>query len=153
MKIHGKDTLRATHGRPIPIIRVSCRSWKRTWWSVNAEGVQVLKEVRGTRMGWTRNKGRRRNKSRAATLHAFQRPHTVEQFGDGHRLNVVHATIALHPLVTRDTPHKSITCSSKVEVCLLTCCEPGVDQCVEKHPRHEMLQPRQHINVRMNTVP
>ena len=71
-----------------------------------------MKEVRRNRMGWTRNKGRRRNKSRAATLPDFQRPHTVEQF-DGHRLNVVHATIALHPLVTRDTPHKSITRGSK----------------------------------------
>ena len=38
-------------------------------------GVQTLKEVRRTRMGWTRNKGRRRNKSRAATLHA-SRDHT-----------------------------------------------------------------------------
>ena len=34
MMTHGTHYGQHTVGGPIPIICVSCRSWKRTWWSV-----------------------------------------------------------------------------------------------------------------------
>ena len=42
--------------------------------------------------------------SRGRDTSCFQRPHTVEQCGDGHRLSVDHAPIA----PTCDMPHQGI---------------------------------------------